>query len=308
MATIVDSSTAVYKFPSFRWSAVFAGWLVATAIAFLLYVLGLAVGFSAIDASDVEASAKGLGIGTAVWLVLTWATSLFLGGMFASWLDGTTDRSLGSMHGVGVWALATTVSVVMVALGFTNVVQGGASLLKGGATAVAAGGAAAAKGASAVDAPTAGLQAELKQQIAQAMSRGQGGGASASAGANAPSGDNAAPVSADVRKAVNEIDAQTTAAVATDLMRGNADAAKSRLAAGTSLSRAEVDQVVQAMNQQVERAKAQAKEAADKAAKYSSAALWAMFVSSLIALIAAALGGWLGGANMHRVWDTEVVR
>jgi hypothetical protein len=295
MATVVDTGTAVYKFPTFRWSAVFAGWLVATAIAFILYVLGLAVGFSAIDASDADASAKGLGIGTAAWLVLTWATSLFLGGMFASWLDGTTDRSLGSMHGVGVWALATTISVVLVALGFSNVLQGGASLLKGGATAAAAGGAAASKGGGLVDAPTAGLQGELKQQIAQAMSKAGGQ-------------DPKAGPSADARRAVQEIDAQTTAAVAGELLRGNTEAAKSRLAAGTSLSRAEVDQVVQGMNQQVEKAKAQAKEAADKAAKYTSAAMWAMFISSLIALIAAAVGGWMGGANMHRVWDTDVVR
>jgi hypothetical protein len=314
----VDTAAALYRYPTIRWSAVFGGWLVATGIAFLMYALGLAVGFSAIDATDAEASAKGLGIGTALWLILTWAVSLFLGGMFASWLDGTTDKSVGSLHGVCVWALATTVSVVLVALGFTNLLQGGASLLKGGATAgataVAAGGAAA-KGGGMLDGPTAGLQADLKQQIAQAMTRAsqpapaarpQSGG---TAGASAPADQGGGQVnSAEMRKAMESIDAQTTASVAGELMRGNMDAAKSRLAAGTTLSRAEVDQVVQGMNQQVERAKAKAKEAADKAASYTSAAMWAMFISSIIALIAAALGGWMGGANMHRVWDTEIVR
>lgn len=297
----VTAEAAVYRFPTIHWSAVFAGWLLATGIAFLMYVLGLAVGFTAIDVSDVDASAKGLGIGTAVWLVLTWAVSLFLGGMFASWFDGTTDRSLGSMHGVSVWALATAVTVVLAALGTSNVLQGGASLVKGGAVAGAT--AAAAQGGSGmVDGPTAGLQADLKQQVAQAMTRAAG------ASASAPAAGGTQVNSAEARKAMEQIDGPTTAAVAGELLRGNTEAAKSRLAAGTTLSRGEVDQVVQGLAQQVERAKAQAKEAADKAAKYASAAMWAMFLSSLIALIAAALGGWMGGANMHRVWDTDITR
>ena len=54
---------------SFR--AIFAGWLVATGVAVLLYVAGLAMGFSAFDAWHAHSSAKGIGIGTAIWIVLT---------------------------------------------------------------------------------------------------------------------------------------------------------------------------------------------------------------------------------------------
>jgi hypothetical protein len=306
-----------YRPPTIRWSAVFGGWLVATGLAWLMYVLGLAVGFTAIDAADVDASMRSLGIGTAVWLLLTWAVSLFLGGMYASWLDGKTDSGVGTLHGVAVWALATTVTVMLVALGFSNLLQGGASLIRGMAAAggMAAGSAGQTPGGVS-DPVTGGLQAELKHQVAQAMARSAQGGTataatqegSASAGASKPAAEGGAQVdSGQLRRAMDQIDAQTTASVAADLIRGNTDRAKTRLAAGTSLSRAEVDQVMQGMAQQVERAKGEAKEAADKAAKYSSAAMWAVFVSSLIGLLAAALGGWMGASNVSRVYDTDVL-
>ena len=57
---------------------------------------------------------------------------------------------------------------------------------------------------------------------------------------------------------------------------------------------------------QVERAKTQAREAADQARRYTAAVLWGVFLSSLIALIAAALGGWVGAGNVHRVYGTRV--
>jgi hypothetical protein len=93
---------------SFR--AVFAGWLVATGVAVLLYVGGLAMGFSAFNAWNVSASAKGIGIGTSIWIVLTWIVSLWLGGMFASWSAAHNDRTIGSLHGVTVWGLSVTVA------------------------------------------------------------------------------------------------------------------------------------------------------------------------------------------------------
>jgi hypothetical protein len=100
---------------SFR--AVLAGWLVATGIAVLLFAGGLAMGFSAFDAWHAQASAKGIGIGTSIWMVLTWVVSLALGGMFASWYAAHDDRTIGTLHGVIVWALAVTVVFFWVATG-----------------------------------------------------------------------------------------------------------------------------------------------------------------------------------------------
>lgn len=117
MATTAYSSAIENDpFAQMRWSAIFAGWFVATGIAILLYGAGLALGFSAFDPHNVPAAAKGVGIGTIIWMVLTWAASLFVGGLFASWFDGRADETMGSLHGVTVWGVAITTSALWLAL------------------------------------------------------------------------------------------------------------------------------------------------------------------------------------------------
>jgi len=110
-----------------RWSAIFGGWLVAGGIAFLLYVAGLAIGFAAFDPYNASATAKGIGIGTALWMVLTWAVALFLGGMFASWFDGKTDRTVGALHGIAVWGLSIAATFVAGCVGHDAGCTGGCS-------------------------------------------------------------------------------------------------------------------------------------------------------------------------------------
>ena len=266
-----------------RWSAIFGGWLVAGGIAFLLYVAGLAIGFAAFDPYNASATAKGIGIGTALWMVLTWAVALFLGGMFASWFDGKTDRTVGALHGITVWGLSIAVTLLLVALGMTQVAQGGAAVVRGAASVGTA-------AAGAAGEATTGLQAQLTQRIAQTSARS---GASGAAGAQVNA--------ADVRRAAEELDRPTIAAVAGALMKGDTENAKALLAANTSLSQAEIDQALQSVAAQVDKYKAEAQAAADRAARYTSIAMWIVFFSSLLALVAAAFGGWLGAGNIHRV-------
>src|SRR6202049_1278630 len=154
-----------------RWSAIIGGWLVAIGIASLMYVAGLEIGFSAFDPYKAGATAKGIGMGTAIWMVLTWAASLFLGGMFASWFDGRADQTVGALHGVTVWGLSVAASGLLLAVGLTPFGQGGAAIVKGGASvgATAAGMAApqmAQRGPSGpMDDALTGLQAQLTQRV-----------------------------------------------------------------------------------------------------------------------------------------------
>ncbi len=99
------------------WGAIFAGWLVATAVAGLLYLAGLALGFAAFDPNATTGAIKGIGVGTAIWLIATWAAGLFVGGMFASWFDGKSDQTAGAIHGVAVWGLSVTGAAVWMTLG-----------------------------------------------------------------------------------------------------------------------------------------------------------------------------------------------
>jgi len=175
-----ENRTVIDAPPAMRWGAIIGGWLVATGIASLLYVGGLALGFSAFDPNNAEATAKGIGMGTAGWMVLTWTVSLLLGGMFASWFDGRLDQTIGALHGVTVWGLSIAASGLLIALGGAQVLQGGAAM-------------------------TAGWQAQPAQRVAQADP--QGGStrdASAQAPAQAQAGVTANtvdPAEADRRKA-----------------------------------------------------------------------------------------------------------
>lgn len=198
-----------------RWGAIIGGWLVATGIASMLYVAGLALGFSAFDPNNAEATAKGIGIGTAGWVILTWTVSLFLGGMFASWFDGRSDPTMGALHGVTVWGLSIAASGLLLALGMAQALQGGATLA----------------GASMP-------QAQVVQRAA------------ASNDAQVPATGNSAGASA------------TPSQPATPTDVAHADAVK----------------------------------------RYTATAMWIAFLSSLLALIASGMGGWLGAGHIHHVY------
>jgi hypothetical protein len=312
---------AAHTHPTMRWSAIIAGWLVATGIASLMYVAGLALGFTAFDPYNAEATAKGIGTGTAVWMVLTWAVSLFLGAMFASWFDGGSDQTVGTLHGVTVWGLSVAASGLLIAVGLMQGAQGGAAIVRGGAT----GGAPAAGMAwpqmtprGPASGPTAdaitGLQAQLTQRVAQTTARGTApqlaaptpgpqslataGNTGAIAAGVQPSGQSPP---ADLRRATDQLDRQSMAQVASALIRGKTENAKALLAANTSMSQAEIDQTLQSLSTQVEKYKADAQAAADAAARYAATAMWIVFFSSLIALVAAGIGGWMGAGHIHRV-------
>ena len=197
----------VYRSTPLNWSAIFAGWVIATGVAWVLYVLGLAVGFSAVDASHAESMTHAWGVGTRTWLVLTWAVSLFMGGLFASWIDGKAHNTFGLLNGITVWGLSTTVGAVLLSLGFANALQGGASLLQSRA---------------------APAQSSIVQQL--------------HATAAAVESDDASPA---------------------------------------------------------------VKAKAERIAKYTAGALWALFFSTIAGAFTAALGGWLGAGHLHRVYEED---
>lgn len=100
--------------PALSWGPVFAGWLVATAVAGTLYAFGLALGLSASNPYGTGAGAHGIAAGAVVWLILTWGGALFIGSIFASWFDGRNDTEMGVVRGLAVWGLAVTATGLMI--------------------------------------------------------------------------------------------------------------------------------------------------------------------------------------------------
>jgi hypothetical protein len=265
--------------PSMNWGAIIAGWLVAVGVAFLMYVGGLAMGFSAFDPYDAEATAKGIGVGTALWMIVTWIVALLLGGMFASWFDSRDDRNMGVMHGITVWGLSVAASGLLLALGMGGAIGSGARL---GVHARMAHGQQAG-----ADARVA-LQAQLMQRVRQA------GGAA--------SGSIYAPTTGGMATAPARLDPHTASAATMALIADQPDTAKALLAANTNLSSADIDSTVQGLSAPAARARSDIKTAADSAAHYMAMAMWVLFASLLLSLIAAAIGGSLGAGHVHRVY------
>lgn len=120
VTTTADTAIGTHEHPRMRWGAVFAGWFIATGMAGLLYLFGLAVGLSALDPYRAAATARGLSAGAIVWLILTWGAALWVGSMFASWFEGSNDTEMGVVRGLTVWGLSMTATGLLIASGATR--------------------------------------------------------------------------------------------------------------------------------------------------------------------------------------------
>lgn len=152
------------------WGAIFAGFVIATALQMTLSLAGVAVGLAAFDPGQGD-SAGSLGIGVAIWFALTAIVSLFVGGLTTGRLAGVLTRGDGRLHGIVVWALSTLLAVYFASIGMGRVLGGVFNFATRTATAVVGStvgavgslGTAAVNNAGAVD-----LQA-LQQQISTAL-------------------------------------------------------------------------------------------------------------------------------------------
>ena len=108
----------------------------------------------------------------------------------------------------------------------------------------------------------------------------------------------------ELRAALSELDAEILAEIAARLMQGQPDRAQNVLTSNTSLSEQQVNQVVDELaakfELQLEQWKQQAEQAIEMASNYAQMALWSVFFASLLALVAAMLGGRMGAARIRR--------
>ena len=113
------------------WSAVFAGVLVAIVTQMLLTLLGLGIGLGTIDPVEEQNSTAGLGIGSAIWYIISSLLSLFLGGWIAGRLASAPRLFDGIVHGVLTWCLVTLLTIYFLTTSIGNII-GGAGRLVGG--------------------------------------------------------------------------------------------------------------------------------------------------------------------------------
>lgn len=312
--------------PLISWGAVLAGLAFVVAATWLLFMLGSAIGLSVADASDTEAVGKGLGIGATVWMLVTAFLAYFLGSLLTARLAGKSEHAVGMLHGITLWSVGTVLMLVLGAWGIRGLIQTGTSAISAAVSAGASiGGAGAQAGTSGAgelaDSPLmTTVQARIKQAISAALAEAQrpdpaGPRPAGDTPATATGRSTTTPLAAsqqEIRRALDEIDADTLMAAARPIIAGEPERAKDVLAVNTSLSEREVDAVVdgvsQQMRQQIEEAKQQMEQTVETASTYAQAVTWAAFVAGALSLIVAIAGGWLGARTVHRLYAVDVSR
>ena len=113
------------------WSAIFAGVLVAIVTQMLLSLLGFGIGLGTVDAVEEKNPMAGLGIGSAIWYILSSLISLFFGSWVAGRLASAQRLFDGIVHGVLTWCLVTLLTIYFLTTTVGSII-GGTGRLVGG--------------------------------------------------------------------------------------------------------------------------------------------------------------------------------
>ena len=297
------------------WGAIFAGAVMALVSQLAFSLLGFGLGASAANLYS-DNPVGGLGMGAAIWTLLSVLISLFTGGYVAGRLAGMPRKQDSMLHGLVTFGLTSLLGFYLLTSGLGSLIGGAGSLVSSVVSKAtsAAGNAAPGLMDSAKDKlkdsgiDTSDIQGQVDQLLRQTgmpalqpenlQARAQNVGDQAQSTAqNAAQDPNAA--NTDIKGLVNKVFGQN---------QDVADQAKNREAlvnvimSRTGKSRPEAEQIVNNYQQTYEQAKAKAQQlkeeakekglaAADAARKGAAKGGLAASLALLLGAIAAAIGG-----------------
>ncbi|OYO28681.1 hypothetical protein [Janthinobacterium sp. PC23-8] len=278
--------------PGVSWGAVLAGAAAAAALSFILLILGVGLGLSAVSPWSFNATA--IGVSTIVWLAFMQLAASGIGGYMAGrlrvkWSSVHTDEVhfRDTAHGLLAWAVATLVTVALLAGGTRAVLSGALDAGTGVAAAVAPAAAAKAgeggSGANGVNPLDYFSDMLLRSAPAPAATTG----APAMPAVNAP----------DQGVEIGRIFAasMSNGTLAPDDRAYLGQLVARRTGATQAAAETRVDAVYGRAAKAAADARAKAREAADTARKAGAhTALW-MFVALLLGAFVAALAATFGG-------------
>ena len=275
--------------PGVSWGAVLAGAAAAAALSFILLILGVGLGLSSVSPWSFNATA--IGVSTIAWLAFMQLAASGIGGYMAGrlrvkWSSIHTDEVhfRDTAHGLLAWAVATLLTVALLAGGTRAVLSGAIDAGSGVAAAVgpAVGAGAAAAGAKAGEGSANPLDyfSDMLLRAAPAAGTGEAGG-----------------TVADQRVEIGKIFATSlsTGSLAADDRAYLGQVVASRTGVTQAEAEARVDAVYARATKAAADAKAKAQQAADTARKAGAhTALW-MFVALLLGAFVASLAATFGG-------------
>ena len=280
--------------PGISWGAVLAGAAAAAALSFILLILGVGLGLSSVSPWSFNATA--IGVSTIAWLAFMQLAASGIGGYMAGrlrvkWSAIHTDEVhfRDTAHGLLAWAVATLLTVALLAGGTRAVLSGAIDAGSGVAAAV---GPAVGAGAAAAGAKAGEGSANPLDYFSDMLLR---------AAPASTSGTVAAPVAnastADQRVEIGKIFATSlsTGSLAADDRAYLGQVVASRTGVTQAEAEARVDAVYARAAKAAADAKASAQQAAETARKAGAhTALW-MFVALLLGAFVASLAATFGG-------------
>ena len=284
------------------WAAIIAGAAGAAALSLILLILGVGLGLSSVSPfANSGASATTFGVSTIVWITFTQLAAAGMGGYLAGrlrtrWAATHVDEVYfrDTAHGFLAWSVATLATAAMLTSAVGAIVGTGASAagsVAGGAATTVAAAAPMAAGATKSDANGMG-----NGYFVDSLFRKDA--AAPAAAASAPAAD-AAPMGAEAGRIF------ASGLEAGALPADDVKYLGQQVSQRTGLSQADAEKRVNdaftRMKAKADQAKAEAKEAADKARKASAyAALW-LFISLLVGAFVASLSATFGGRQRDLV-------
>ncbi|HEV2149475.1 MAG TPA: hypothetical protein VGR37_18895 [Longimicrobiaceae bacterium] len=297
----VGPRDAVVERTGFRlsWGAIFAGFVVATALQMVLSLLGMAIGLVAFDPGQGD-SVRALGIGVIAWFVLTAVVSLFIGGLTTGRLAGVLTRGDGRLHGVLMWSLSTLLALYLVSMGAGRLLGGVFDVLSRTAAAAAGGvaGSVGQLGAAAVNQSGGldfgALQREIETTLQQTGDpalqpdslRQQAGAVQGQATGGTDNQALAQELTGRIRATAGNVDRQdltNVIAARTGMSRAEAERVATRVETAAANARGQISSTAQDLQQQ-------AGQTAEQAANAASKAAWAALLALGLSLAAAVFG------------------
>jgi len=154
------------SFRRISWGGVFAGLFLVLSVQLLLIMLGFGIGLSMVQPGEGGVpNAGAIGIGAAIWWVVTYIIALVIGSYAAARLAGVVLRFDGVLHGLVTWAFALMVTFYLLTTAVGGVI-GGAFGVVGNAISAAGQGL---KAAAPEVAKAAGISTDQIQQRAKEL-------------------------------------------------------------------------------------------------------------------------------------------
>ena len=92
------------------WGAILAGTAVAVVVQIMFTLLGIAFGTGMVDPQTENNPMSGVGMTMGIWAAIGALVALFAGGWVAGRMAGASERAESSLHGVVTWAVVTLIA------------------------------------------------------------------------------------------------------------------------------------------------------------------------------------------------------